>query len=105
MAGDPLVWSIYEIRTQPNGDRRMAPLRSTDVWTCPKCRHMFRRELRMGPRRWQGYAVTGRVRRDLACESCRARIDALTPAEERERLAARRPAGEVGVRIPGVDAG
>ena len=92
MGADPMRMSIYAV---PAGRRRAAALRARDVWRCPRCRHGFRRELKVCPAFWRVYATAGTVRPERACGPCRKRLAALG-AMNREKL--------VGVRLPGVDA-
>ena len=97
-----LRWSIYEVRP---GEQRARPLRNTDTWDCPKCRHVFRRELCMCPARYEGYATCGEVRRDLACAKCLERIDLLSPRGSRgDELSEPAQRRDVGIRLPGIDA-
>ena len=101
-AGHVLRWSIYEVRP---GEQRARPMRNTDTWPCPKCRHVFRRELKMCPARYEGYATCGEVRRDLACAACAERIGLLSASEPRaENRIDRMRKHEVGIRIAGIDA-
>ena len=97
--GHVLRWSAWEVR---KGEHRPRALHKRDTWTCPECRHVFRRERKACPIRYEGYATVGQVRYDLACGECRQRIDLLSPAD---RATARKRPDDVGVRIPGVDAG
>lgn len=92
MGTDPMRMSIYAV---PDGRLRAAPLKARDTWRCPRCRHGFRRELKVCPAFWRVYATTGTVRPERACAQCRRRLEALG-AVNRENL--------VGVRLPGVDA-
>lgn len=97
--GHVLRWSAWEIRA---GEQRARPLRARDTWQCPKCRHVYRRERKTCPIRYEGYATAGEYRRDLACETCVKRLALLHPET---KPAKGRPAADVGRRIPGVDAG
>ena len=92
---DPLWFSVYLEGPQK---RRGAPRKQRHVWRCPRCRHGFRRELKLRPIHWEIYATSGPVRSDLACDRCRLRHDALRPVLPRRE----RPV--VGVRVKGVDA-